>query len=182
MRTLVLYESMFGNTQQVAEAVAVGLHSRAGAVSVTGVGTNLLSDLADVDLLVVAAPTHALAMSSPASRAEAVARGADPVLAVTGVREWLAAVAAHSPAGPQVAAVFDTRVFRARRLPGSAARQMARRLTRSGYSVLDRATFYVRDVTGPVMDGELERAEDWGRMIADLAASSSEAGQGGARG
>ncbi len=182
MRTLVLYESMFGNTQQVAEAVAVGLRSRAGAVSVTGVGTNLLSDLADVDLLVVAAPTHALAMSSPASRAEAVARGADPVLAVTGVREWLAAVAAHSPAGPQVAAVFDTRVFRARRLPGSAARQMARRLTRSGYSVLDRATFYVRDVTGPVMDGELERAEDWGRMIADLAASSSEAGQGGARG
>jgi flavorubredoxin len=168
VKTLVMYESMFGNTRDIAEAVAAGLRASGSTVTVVEVGTTLPTDLAVADLLVVAAPTHALALSSPRSRADAVARGAGAEHAAIGVREWLAGVEAHPAPGPRVAAVFDTRLSKVRHWPGSAGRQLARRMRGCGFHVLDRMSFYVSSVTGPLVDGELARAEAWGCALADM--------------
>jgi hypothetical protein len=87
------------------------------------------------------------------------------------VREWLAALddgslgSVGSADRPPVA-VFDTRARIARHWPGSAARRTARSLKKKGFAVCRSASFYVEDVKGPLLTGELERARSWGRLIA----------------
>ena len=67
MRALVVYESMYGNTHLVADAIAVGL-APLGAVEVVPVGGATDAVLAGADLLVVGGPTHVHGMSSAMSR------------------------------------------------------------------------------------------------------------------
>ena len=67
-------------------------------------------------------------------------------------------------------AVFDTRVSTVRKLPGSAAKAAAKELLRHHDRVVARASFYVEDTSGPLLDGEVDRAAGWGR---ELAASQS---------
>ncbi len=167
MRALVVYESMFGNTERVAQAVADEL-ARSMEVDLREVSQApaAIHDLADmVDLIVVGGPTHAFSLSRPSTREGAIGRGATQGSAEVGVREWLEAL----PCGPhsESLATFDTRVSKVRHLPGSAARK-AERITRShGYPrALSRESFYVEDVSGPLLPGELDRAREW---AADLA-------------
>ena len=167
MRALVVYESMFGNTERVAQAVADEL-ARWMDVDLREVSQApaAIHDLADmVDLIVVGGPTHAFSLSRPSTREGAIGRGATQGSAEVGVREWLEAL----PCGPhsESLATFDTRVSKVRHLPGSAARK-AERITRShGYPrALSRESFYVEDVSGPLLPGELDRAREW---AADLA-------------
>ncbi|MCY7395268.1 MAG: flavodoxin/nitric oxide synthase [Nocardioides sp.] len=180
MRVLIVFESMFGLTAALAEAVAAGLRGRGAEVSLLRAGAPGDHDLAGCDLLVLAAPTHALTLSRPASRADAVERGADEAAATTGIREWMAALdvavtADHRP----VVAVFDTRARIARHWPGSAARATTRVMRGKGFDVRERASFYVEDVTGPLLPGELERAHGWGRQLAtDLRGSPVDRGAG----
>ncbi len=163
MKVALVVESLFGNTEELADAVAHGLRERGADAAVLRVGDAHDHDLTDVDLLVLGAPTHALSLSRPSTRADAVTQGADADRARTGVREWLAAV--DDAARPPVA-VFDTRAKVTRHWPGSASRKVARTLRRRGFTVLDRASFYVEGVTGPILDGELARAQAWGDALA----------------
>ena len=179
MRALIVFESMFGNTGELADAVAGGLRQRGVEVSVTEAGSMTHDLVAEHDLLVLAAPTHALALSRPESRADAVARGARPEHAATGIREWIDTIDTHLPPGPRVVAVFDTRVSKMRRWPGSAAKQMARKLEREGCSVVARTSFYVNGVKGPLVDGETRRAGGWGRSLAGLLSATNPAGSAG---
>lgn len=160
MVAVVVYESLWGNTRDVAEAVARGLGS--GTV-VIDVASPALQAVAPADLLVVGGPTHAFSMSRASTRRDAVTKGAPAAGAVRGIREWLADL---PPSPHQAVATFDTRVARMGRLPGSAARAAARavRRHRLGHTVAS-ASFFVRDVHGPLLDGELERAERWGREL-----------------
>jgi hypothetical protein len=173
MKVVVVYESMFGSTEALAGAVADGFATAGAEVALTEVCLVAPHELADCDLLVLAAPTHALTMSRPETRSDAESRGADPRHTHSGVREWLDSVDQSLPAtGPRpMVAVFDTRVSKARHLPGSAAGAMARALKRHGFTVVDRATFYVEDVTGPIGVGEYERAEAWSAAVANLMTS-----------
>ncbi|MEO6585287.1 MAG: flavodoxin/nitric oxide synthase, partial [Knoellia sp.] len=75
MRSLVVYESVWGNTEQVARAVAAGL-GVVMTVEVVDVGIAPTTPGDDVDLLVVGGPTHTFSMSRPGTRSEAVTRGA----------------------------------------------------------------------------------------------------------
>jgi hypothetical protein len=82
-----------------------------------------------------------------------------------GMRGWLAALPLL---GRQPVAVFDTRVDRSELLAGSAARRIAQRLRRKGYRVLgEPESFFVEGTPGPLVDGELERAAEWGRVVAN---------------
>jgi hypothetical protein len=164
VNVLVVYESMFGNTQ-AAHAVADGLsHHHDVRVEEVGRATERLDD--DVALLVVGGPTHALAMSRPETRADAAAQaGTSPTVTpvATGLREWLTDLEGPSPT--TVAAAFDTRVARPR-VPGSAARRAERRLRRLGFRILRPApSFWVTGTKGPLTDGELERARRWGAAL-----------------
>ena len=94
---LVVYESMFGATRQVAEAVADGL-SRSARCTVVEVGDAPTVVDKDVDLLVIGAPTHAFGLSTPDTRHEAQKETNTPVISRDlGVREWLAALVLLSP-------------------------------------------------------------------------------------
>ncbi len=168
MKVVVVHESMFGNTASLADEVLAGLVA-AGAEVVAGDVVSVPGrPLPACDLVVLGAPTHAFTLSSPTSRTEAVAKGAHPDLATIGAREWLAGLQAD-PSQTQLprVALFDTRVSRVRHLPGSAARSAARILGAQGFTVVDRASFYVDGILGPVRPGELERARAWGTGLAE---------------
>jgi hypothetical protein len=165
MRALVVYESMFGNTEQVARAIGVGIEASMHA-DVVEVGAAPDAVPADVTLLVVGGPTHAFGMSWPSTRRDAAQRATSVISRDRGIREWLGGL----PAGTTEATAFDTRVTS--RVTGSAARAAFRRLDRLGYRLVAAFTsFRVTDVTGPLVDGELDRARDWGRALgAEVAA------------
>lgn len=172
MRTVIVFESMFGNTEQLAREIAAGLESSGAQVDLADVRNVRPADLGDCDLLVVGAPTHAFSLSRQSTREDAVRQGADPARAGLGVREWLATLddAFETGAARPRVAVFDSRVGKVRHLPGSAAKRASRVLRTEGFDLVDSPTsFYVVDVKGPVVAGERERARTWGARLADLA-------------
>jgi hypothetical protein len=169
MKALVVYESMWGNTEEVARAVAVGL-SESFPVEVIDVSSAPIDPGPEYSLIVVGGPTHAFSMSRPTTRADAHARGAQHGEEVAGLREWLDQLpTAHRG---QVVATFDTKVAKMRHLPGSAAKSAAKAASRHGYQRPNLVeSFYVQDTEGPLLDGELDRATEWGRRVAAAATS-----------
>ena len=117
MRSLVVYESWFGNTQRIAEEIAAAL-AHEGQVDLVTVDEPL-PPLEDVDLLVVGAPTHIHGLSSKRSREGRSTQGAHGEPGI-GVRGWIDAL--PDGAGGPRAAAFDTRAHKPVLLVGSAAR------------------------------------------------------------
>jgi len=164
MRALIVYESMFGNTGEVATAVARGLSDRL-EVELRDVSEAPSPITEFLDLIVVGGPTHAFSMSRENTRSEAVRQGARRPPFDLGLREWLEAL----PSGnhEQAIATFDTRVDKVRHLPGSAAKGAAKLARRHGYrAAAHHESFYVQDTQGPLLPGELDRATAWGRRLA----------------
>ena len=163
-RAAVVSESMFGNTAALAREIGAELRTQGFDVDEWDVEQAPAAGSLDVDLLVVGAPTHAFSLSRPGTRADAVRQGADPARARTGVREWLDV--AEAPRHQPRLVCFDTRVSKVRHLPGSAARS-AMRLGDKHHLGRHLAieSFYVGDVDGPLLEGELERARELARNL-----------------
>jgi flavodoxin len=145
MKSLVLYGSEYGNTQRIAEAVARGLGEGAEVHSVASAGESMDG----VQLLAVGSPTQ----------------GGRPVKEVSG---FISRLRPGSLKGVRVAA-FDTR-FSAQahgfglrvfmKVLGFAAPRIARALQAKGGDLIAPAEgFVVADKEGPLVQGELERAE-----------------------
>ncbi|SFN39654.1 flavodoxin family protein [Mycetocola miduiensis] len=163
MKALVIVESIWGNTEQLAREVAVGLGG--GHTEVVDAASAPAGIEADVDLVVVAGPTHAFSMSTAATREAARKQGAERI-PDRGIREWIEAQPSPGRAIP--VATFDTRVV-SPRLPGSAARKAMKRLVALGFRpVAHPETFGVHGYSGPLADGEAERARQWGEELARL--------------
>ena len=162
MRAVVAYESWFGNTGALAEAVADELRA-SHEVALVSVDEPPPS-LEGVDLVVVGAPTHVHGLSSRFSRRAALEQQGVEREPGRGARGWLAEL----PAGDgRRAAAFDTRVDKPVVLVGSAGRTLGKRLARKGFAlVAPSESFFVRDSEGPLEDGELERARAWARGLA----------------
>lgn len=166
----VVYESVFGNTRDVAQAVARGL-SETFEVEVLEVA-QADPTLPGVRLVVVGGPTHAFSMSRPTIRSDAAEqarqRGTAPPSGERGLREWLDDL--RERPGSVAAAAFDTAIEVERIPAGWASRSEASRLRDCGYKVVvEPEHFIVKDVDGPLMGGELERATAWGRHVAEAA-------------
>ena len=166
MRALVVYESMFGNTRTIAEAVADGISSLC-MVETMEVGDAPAAIGDDIDLLIVGGPTHQFGLSRESSRRDA-AKQADQMLVSRGigVREWIAGV---NRTAPVMATAFDTRMSEPRwlRFVGSAAGKIEKRLKRLGFTVdLPAEHFHVTGMQGPLLDGEIQRAREWGKHVA----------------
>ncbi|QEO14239.1 hypothetical protein FLP10_07275 [Agromyces intestinalis] len=162
MHALVVVESFWGHTSTIGRAIADGL--AASAVRVAVVETDAAPGRLppDLDLLVVGGPTHAFSMSTPETRRTAAERGA-PTVPERGIREWIKAV--ERPPTRIPVAVFDTRT-RTPEFPGSAATLATRRLSRRGFDpIAEPMTFWVRELDGPLLDGERYRAREWGRDL-----------------
>jgi len=174
MRALVVYESMFGNTQAVALAVSEGIAMRM-PVDIIEVGDAPAVLPPDVALLVVGGPTHAHGMTSPKSRADAAQRAGDRLVSRgLGVREWLDTL--RPVAQPIAAAAFDTRIKGPELLWGSAAKSVTKRLRGIGFQLVQPPrSFIVAGPTGPLfdrlVDGEPERARTWGEAVAGAVAA-----------
>jgi flavodoxin len=174
MRALVVYESMFGNTQTIAEAIADGIGTYC-MVETLEVGKAPGRIDADVDLLIAGGPTHQFGMSRASSRSDAAKR-ADQALVSRGIgiREWLDSV---NHTAPVMAAAFDTRMSEPRwlHLVGSAAGKVEKRLKKLGFTVaLPAEHFHVTGMQGPLQDGEIQRAREWGKQVAMAATSAEE--------
>ncbi len=168
MDVLVVYESVFGNTHAIADAIAEGVQSAGAGVTVTPVSGAAAATSA-ADLLIVGGPTHMHGLASHKTRHLAVEGAQEEGHPVdphadddTGLRSWLRTL----EGGGARAAAFDSRADKAAALTGSAAKGIARRLRHRGYEVADRQSFLVDDNEGPLADGELERARAWGATLA----------------
>jgi len=163
MRSLVVYESWFGNTRELAGTIAAAL-AHEGEVTLLSVD-DALPSLDEFDLLVVGAPTHVHGLSSKRSRRGAIEQSGQEGEPGVGVKGWLEELPLLGR--PQVA-VFDTRAHKPQVLVGSAAYGIARRLKAHGYRlVAEPESFFVDGTPGPLLDGELERAAEWGRALAN---------------
>ncbi|MGH1564054.1 flavodoxin family protein [Mumia sp. DW29H23] len=163
-RVQVVYESIWGNTESVARAIADGVASRLGPDAVTVQPASAQTSLdPEADLLVVGGPTHAFGMSKAATRESARDRGAARI-PDSGIREWIAGL--PFPRNAVSVATFDTRTV-SPRLPGSAAKKALKRLVSQGFEPAAKPkTFGVHGYEGPLADGELERARAWGAQLA----------------
>ena len=151
MKALVIYDSVFGNTEKIAQAIANALASQVD-VELLQADKAAPEQTKGLDILVVGSPT----------------RGFRPTEAVT---DLLKGIPARALQGLKVAA-FDTR-FDADKIDsaalrfvvktgGYAAKRIASRLKKAGGNlIVPPEGFYVEDTEGPLRDGELERAADW---------------------
>lgn len=167
MRTLVVYESMFGNTRRIAEAIAHGL-AAAGPVTVVDAAEAPASVPDDVDLVVAGGPTHAFSMSRESTRSEAIVRGAPAKDVAVGLREWIEKL--ERGTHPQRFAAFDTRAD-VPLIPGAASKSAAKAAKKLGFHAVVSESFRVHGYEGPLLEGEVERAQRWGASLAETALS-----------
>ena len=162
---LVVYESMYGNTDNLAHAIANGIEE---VMSVTVVNVNHASSksLLAIDLIVVGGPTHIHGLSRQSTRDVAISSASaelplDVDAVGTGVREWLDGIDTSA----RYFAAFDTRIDMPKWMTGAAAPQIARLLRSRGLeSLVTPESFLVTDET-TLVPTELSRAKQWGLHV-----------------
>ena len=160
MHAIVVYESVWGNTAAVAKAIAEGLGPDAQAYPTDEVPTEAL---ASADLIVAGAPVFGFRLPTDGIRQRILQDEADaptpPDLSHPSLRSWLDAL----PIGHGRSAAFETRIWWS---PRGATGTIEKRLSRLGYPPVAKGEkFIVRDKYGPLREGELERAREWGRAL-----------------
>ncbi|MGH2933492.1 MAG: flavodoxin family protein [Gaiellaceae bacterium] len=151
MNALVLYDSKFGNTEKIAEEIALALQEEM-PTRLTAVAdvTECAEALAGVSLLVIGGPTHRHGVSSA-------------------LRATLECLEGHALDGTRVAA-FDTKLHGPRLVTGSAAVRLAHLMRRRGaWVVVPPASFLVEGGEGPLEAGEVEHARAWARELLQAA-------------
>ena len=168
MRALVVYESMYGRTREIASSIAQGLRSayEVDAVHVDDATPDLVDN---ADLIVVGGPTHVHGMTSERSRHAAVdAAMHDLELTLDehapgeGLRQWLDTLEGDAIAE---AAAFDTRIDASPMLTGRASKGIAKRLRRAGYKLVAEPESFLVDSHSRLLPGEVTRARAWGASL-----------------
>ena len=166
MRTIVVYESMFGSTRAIAEAIAAGIGGDSVAVPVGGATRELVKT---ADLLVVGGPTHAHGMTSKQSRTGSPQYAEkshgdlelEPDYEGPGLRDWF-----HDLPGRALpAAAFDTRASGSELFTGRASKGIASRLHSHDCTLVAKPESFLVDKNHHLVDGELERARAWGESL-----------------
>jgi len=146
MKNLVIYDSQFGNTEKIAQAIAESISAQ--AIKVTNINN---SNLDNLNILLIGSPTQG-------GRATAA------------LQSFLEQIPAGKLEGVKVAA-FDTRLsetevnFALRLLIktiGYAAPKIAKILVgKGGKEMVPSEGFIVKGKLGPLADGEIERSKEW---------------------
>jgi len=170
MKTVVVYESMYGNTHVVAERIAEGMRTKSD-VQVVPVSEATVQLIQGADLLVVGGPTHVHSMSSDRSRAAAEQAASTPGSLLTmdksangiGLRKWLRQL----PDGDgRSATAFDTRMTGSPLVTGRASRAIAKQLARHGFDLFADPESFLVDHDNHLVAGAANRAYGWGRLLA----------------
>jgi flavodoxin I len=147
MKTLVVYDSVYGNTEIIARAIGDAIP---GEVQVLGVGQVNAGDLETVDLLIIGSPTH----------------GSLPTEAAQSLVEKIGLPAREGAK----AATFDTRLtWGFLRRWGFAAPKMADTLKEKGWTLAgEPGGFFVKGLKkGPLKRGEADRAAAWAKGLVE---------------
>jgi hypothetical protein len=158
MKAIVVYESLWGNTAAVARAIAEGIGPEARALS-TAEAT--AAEIAGADLIVAGAPVHAFSLPTEGSRKNAGGGKAPaPDLSHPPMRAWLAGLGA----GQGRYAAFETAF---KWSPSGVPKAISKALEGAGYSRAAKPRrFLITGGSGPLRDGELEKAKAWGAELA----------------
>ena len=161
MKVLIVYDSAFGNTEQIARAMGDALRSPddAGIVhdaNIVRAGSARPDQLKGLDFLIVGSPTQGFR-------------------ATEAMTQFLAGIPDRALNGVKVAAfdtrfsIEDTKNFALRLLlkkGGFAAKPIAEVLVKKGGElIVPPEGFIVKDKKGPLKQGELERAAAWARQV-----------------
>ncbi len=145
MKTIVIYDSVYGNTEAIARAIgdALGLETKVFKINEID-----LSQISSGDLLFIGSPTQ----------------GGRPTKAM---QDFLNKITEESLKGVQIAA-FDTRLSsKMVGLFGYADGKIADNLKKKGGIIKGKPEgFLVKGTKGPLLDGETERAVRWAKDIA----------------
>lgn len=156
MKKLVLYDSQFGNTAKIAQAIASQLGSPED-VALLRPSEVKPAQLTGLNLLIVGSPTQRF-MTTPALMA------------------WLKDIPRDGLRDVRIA-TFDTRLTEKQiqetpvlkwfvRKSSYAAWWLAQRLKKKGGNlIVPPEGFYVEGMEGPLMPGELERAGEWAKLL-----------------
>jgi len=156
MKVLIVYDSVFGNTEKIAQVIGNAMGSQA-EVNILRVGNVKQENLRGLDVLIVGSPTRAF----------------KPTKEIT---NFLNGFPKNGLKGVKVAA-FDTRftmsaIEESRVLPffvrlfGYAAKPISNRLKKKGGElIISPEGFFVEGVEGPLKEGEIERAASWAKEI-----------------
>jgi flavorubredoxin len=161
MRAVVVYESLWGNTAAIAQAIAAGIGDGAVALSTADADASAMEG---VDLIVAGAPLLGFSLPTEQMRTSIAANpgpGApEPDTSAPSMRSWIEAL----PAGTAGVTSFETRIWWS---PGSAAKSIASSLSAKGYRIAAPSEkFVVTGKFGPLKDGEPDRARAWGASLA----------------
>ena len=143
MNTLVVFDSAAGNTEKIAKAIAAGIGPNAKAIRINSPEAGQLEN---ASLLVVGSPTY----------------GGRPT---EGMLKYL-----NGPSLPSKTlkvATFDTRLkMKLSKLFGYAADKMGTHFKEKGIMIKGKPEgFIVKGRNGPLAEGELERANSWGKSL-----------------
>lgn len=156
MKVLIVYDSVFGNTEKIAQVIGNAMGSQA-EVNILRVGNVKQENLRGLDVLIVGSPTRAFKPTKE-------------------IINFLNGFPKNGLKGVKVAA-FDTRftmsaIEESRVLPflvrlfGYAAKPISNRLEKKGGElIIPPEGFFVEGVEGPLKEGEIERAASWAKEI-----------------
>ena len=156
MKSMVIYDSQYGNTEKLARGIGEVL-GKQGEVTILKVGEAQPEMLTGMDLVIIGSPTQQFRATAP-------------------MRVFLKSIPKDSLKGTRAAA-FDTRLTQAfidknpplpffERIFGYAAERLAKALKqKGGQLVVPAEAFYVEGMEGPLSEGEQQRAKDWAQKL-----------------
>lgn len=148
MKALVVYHSIFGNTEKVAKALASGLENAGVDVIVSKVDAVKVEELSGVDLLCVGSPVHAWNASVP-------------------VKDFLEHLKSVEGLSGKKAFAFDTKMKS--RLAGSAGGKIERKLKDIGLTIARHSeSAVVEGREGPLEEGSEGKFKQIGAELAKL--------------
>ena len=162
MKAIVVYESLWGNTAAIAKAIAEGLGPDARALSTAEASAAAIAGAA---LIVAGAPVLGFSLPTEDMRRNIgsqpqIGAPAPTDLSKPSMRSWLERL----PRGAAGFAAFETRVGLTL---GGATKGIVEGLEKAGYHQAAKPQkFYVKGRYGPLRDGEVERARQWGAELA----------------
>jgi hypothetical protein len=168
MRTLIVYESYFGCTREIAEALAREFR-RVGVATLAPVESARHHPVRAYDLVVVGGPTQARGLSRFGTRRAVLSRAAmrrrparvDPRVSI-GLREWLDGLGLCDGTA---AAAFDTRLNAPALLTGRASRALATGLRRHGLRLVGDPVSFLVGPNDTLLPEEDARATAWARNL-----------------
>jgi hypothetical protein len=171
MRAVIVFESMFGNTHRIADAIAKGI-GPGNEVRVIPVSTATRKLLHGADLVVAGGPTHVHGISKASTRKAAVEQAgksagqlvldASAAADGPGLRDWFSSLGQMSARG----AAFDTRIAGPAIVTGQASKGIAKLLAQHGLTLVAPAKSFLVTRENMLQPGEEDRAREWGRELA----------------